>query len=53
MARPKKQTKRRPPSSVGTALKESLKEAVEWARGERVLPVRTYRPGRGLRLPPG
>jgi putative transcriptional regulator len=44
MAKAKKQTKRPRPSGIGAVLKESLKEAVEWARGERELPVRTYRP---------
>jgi len=33
----------RKPSGVAADLKESLKQAAEWARGERVLPVRTVR----------
>lgn len=39
-----KERKPRLPSGIAAALKESLKQAVEWARGERVLPVRTIRP---------
>ena len=31
-------------TALGKELKASLKEAVEWARGERELPVRTYHP---------
>jgi hypothetical protein len=43
MVRPKKKTKRAKPSGIAAELRESFKEAVEWARGERELPVRTYR----------
>jgi hypothetical protein len=52
VAKPKKQIKRRRPSGIGAALKKSLKEAAEWARGERILPVRTFHAPRRSRLPP-